>query len=379
MKRRSWIPIIVLVLASVACSLFGRAGEAIEMGKEAATRVADLATEVGGEGLATLVPELSEEATPDLEAAPEESSGGGEDEGQPEDEGAGPEIDEDALDGLDSYRTRFTVEWTPEEGEGEDEAFALEQAHTRNPRAQRMTMVGMFEDESMEIVQIEDKSWMCSGGSCTQMAADPEELASSFTDAALFDPYDMVDDAGTKFVGRETVNGLQTRRYQLDLEPMRTAYLAQGDISDPEGDVWVVDEAGLPKMAVRLVMSWKEVRDGVTGRAGYTYEMYDINEPFTIEPPEGAADSGLPEDVPAYPNARETFSMEGMTSFETDDPVADVAEFYRNGLAAEGWTVESDDEMGALVQQEWTKDGRVLNVMVSEDDDVTSVMIMIEG
>lgn len=71
--------------------------------------------------------------------------------------------------------------------------------------------------------------------------------------------------------------------------------------------------------------------------------------------------------------------MEGMTSFETEDAVADVAEFYRNGLAAGGWTLESDDEFGAMVQQEWTKEGRALSLMVSEDDDVTSVLITVEG
>jgi len=377
MKRRIWIPIVVLVLASMACSLFGRAEEAIEMGKEAATRVADMATEVGEEGLATLVPEMSEEATPEQEAATEAPSEGEESEAEGDAEDAAPQIDTDALEGLDSYRARFSAEWVPEEGEGE--TFSFEEAHTRNPAAQRLAMEGMMEDESVEIVQIEDQSWMCTGGACTQMQADPEELASGFSDAALFNPGETLDDADTRFVGRETVNGVQTRHYELDLTAMETAFLAQGDVSDPSGEVWVADEPDLPQLAVRFVMSWTEIRDGVTGEAGFTYETYDINQPFTIEPPEGAGASGLPEDVPAYPNGEQTFSMEGMTSFETADPVADVAEFYRNGLAAEGWTAESDDDFDGLVQQQWTKDGRTLNVMVSEEDDVTSVIITIEG
>lgn len=377
MKRRIWIPIVVLVLASMACSLFGRAEEAIEMGKEAATRVADLATEVGGEGLGTLVPELAEEATPEQEPTTEAPSGDDDETAGREDEAAEPEIDIDAVEGLDSYRTRFSARWVPEEGEAEN--ITLEEAHTRNPRAQRLVMGGMVEGESVEIVQIEDQSWMCSGEACTQMQADPEDLAASFSDEALFDPDEMVSDADMTFVGRETVNGVQTRHYELDMTGMRAAYMAQGDVFDPKGEVWVADEPDLPRVTVRLALSWTEVRDGETGEAGFTYEAYDINEPFTIEPPEGAAGSGLPDDVPAYPNAQETFSMEGMTSFETEDAVADVAEFYRNGLAAGGWTLESDDEFGAMVQQEWTKEGRALSLMVSEDDDVTSVLITVEG
>jgi hypothetical protein len=337
-----------------------------------------MATEVGEEGLGTLVPEMSEDATPEQEAPTDEPSdeGGEAVASEGEDGGAEPEIDTNALEGLDSYRARFSAEWLPEEGEGE--TFSFEEAHTRNPRAQRLAMEGMMDGESVEIVQIEDQSWMCTGGACTQMQADPEDLASGFSDAALFNPGETLDDADTTFVGRETVNGVETRHYRLDLTAMEAAFLAQGDVSDPQGEVWVADEPDLPQLAVRFVMSWTEVRDGVTGDAGFEYETYDINEPFTIEPPEGAGESGLPEDVPAYPNGQQTFSMEGMTSFETEDPVADVAEFYRNGLAAEGWTSESDDDFESLVQQVWTKDGRTMNLMVSEDEDVTSVMITIE-
>jgi len=371
------MPIVVLVLASMACSLFGRAEEAIEMGKEAATRVADLATEVGGEGLGTLVPELAQEATPEQAPTTEAPSGDDDETAEREDEAADPGIDIDAVEGLDSYRTRFSAGWVPEEGEAEN--ITLEEAHTRNPRAQRLVMGGMMEGESVEIVQIEDQSWMCSGGSCTQMQADPEDLAASFSDEALFDPDEMVSDADMKFVGRETVNGVRTRHYELDMTGMGAAYMAQGDVLDPKGEVWVADEPDLPRVTVRLALSWTEVRDGLTGEAGFTYEAYDINEPFTIEPPEAAGDSGLPDDVPAYPNAQETFSMEGMTSFETEDAVADVAEFYRDGLGAAGWTLESDDELGVMVQQEWTKEGRVLSLMVYENDDMTSVFITIEG
>jgi hypothetical protein len=363
MKERIWLPITLLVMASLACSFFGNAEKAIEAGKEAATRVSEVATEVGEGAVATLMPESSEGESESQEAADEEP--------------ALPELDADAMEGLQSYRTRFTSEWKP--AEGEPETITFEEAHTRDPSARRLVMGGMADDETVEIVQIEDQSWMCSGGTCTQMEADPEELASGFGDAFMFDPAGVVDEENATFVGRERVNGLQTRHYKLDLTPMQAAFLAQGEVSDLEGEVWVVDEPDLPAFAARFEMSWTEKRQELAGQVSFDYETYDVNAPFTIEPPEGADASGLPEDVPVYPNAEETFSTAGMTTFNSPDDLDSVAAFYREGLAAEGWTVESDDEMEAMVNQVWKKGDRTLTLVASSDDGGSSVMIAIEG
>lgn len=373
MKRRIWLPITLLVLASLACSIFGGAREAIELGQEAATQVSEVATTVGEEGVATLIPESSEDETTEEQTTSEETGS----QEPAEEEVADPDLDVDALEGLDSYRARFQADWNPDEGEGE--TFTFEEARTRSPSAQRLLMKGMSEDETVEIVQIEDQSWMCTGGACTQMQADPDDLASSFSEAAMFDPAGTVDDADATFVGRERVNGIQSRHYKLNLTAMQATFLAQGDVSDVDGDVWIADEPDLPELAVRLEMSWTETRDDVTGQSTFLYETYDINAPFTIEPPQGAAESGLPEDVPSYPNAEQTFSMGGMATFETPDAVSDVADFYRENLAAEGWTVESDDDMEDMVQQVWSKGERTLTLLASNQDGVSSVMISIEG
>jgi len=375
MRKRIWLPIAVLVLASVACSLFGRAEQAIELGKEAATRVSEVATvvgEEGGEAVATLIPESSGEESEAEESTESEPAAGEE----AEEEAVEPQIDSDALAGLESYRTKLTSEWTPDEGE--PQIISFEEARTRAPAARRMVMGGMIEDEVVEIVQIEDQSWMCSGGTCTQIAADPEELASGFADSAMFDPADTMDDADTEFLGREVVNGVQTRHYRLNMTPTQAAFAAEGDVSDMKGEVWVADEPDLPQLAVKFQMSWTEERVDLSGRTSFVYETYDINEPFTIEPPEGAETDGLPDDVPVYPNSEDTFAMQGMTSFGTPDAPSDVGEFYRQGLAAEGWTMDSDEEMPGVVQQTWKKGERTLTLMASEQDAGSSVIISIE-
>lgn len=377
MKKRIWLPITLLVLASLGCSVFGRAREAIEIGKEAATRVSEVATVVDEEGVATLMPDVSEDEPSGEESSSDQSGEESTSEESSQEEPPKPELDADALTGLESYKARFAAEWKPENGDGE--SFIFEEAHTRTPSAQRLVIKGMSEDESMEIVQIEDQSWMCSAGSCTQMQADPEELASGFSDAAMFDPAGVWDDADPTFLGREKVNDIQTRHYELNLTAVQAAFLAQGDVSDLSGEIWIADEPDLPELTVRFEMAWTEKRQEVTGQGSFVYETYDLNAPFSIEPPEGAEKSGLPEDVPAYPDASELFSMAGMTTFETVDPVSDVGDFYRENLAAQGWTIGSDDEMEGMVQQVWNKDARTLTLIVSEADGATSVMISIEG
>ncbi len=372
MKGRIWVPMALLALASLACSLFGGAEKAVEVGREAATKVSEVATVVGEGGAATLVPDLSE-GEPTAEAGEAEEP---EAEGPSDEQPAQPALDADALAGLESYRARFSAEWKPEEGE--PEVLMFEEARTRNPSARRLVMEGMMAGESVEIVQIGDQSWMCSGGACSQMQADPDELASTFSDAAMFDPGDVMDEENATFVGREENNGLQTRHYTLDLTSMQAAFLAQGEVSDVTGEVWIADEPDLPTFAVRFEMSWTENRQDIAGQVSFVYETYDVNAPFTIEPPEGAEKSGLPEDVPIYPNGEEVFSMEGMTSFNVSDGVADVASFYREKLTAAGWTAESDDEMEALVQQVWKKGKQTLSLMVAEQDGGSSVMITLE-
>ena len=367
MKRAIWLPLVLLVLASLACSAFGAAEKAVEVGQEAATRASEAATAVGEGVMDTPEGEESEEATQETE--PDGS-------GESDEEATAPKLDPDALSGLDSYRTRVRMEWVPEEGD--PEGTSMEQAHTRDPQAQRFVVEGGTGDD-FEFVQIGEQAWYCAGGACSQAQADPEDLIAGFGEEMMFDPDDMADEANATFVGQEEVNGVQSRHYRLDLSAMETALLAQGEVSDVESNVWIADESGLPKFTVRFHMTWNETREERSGSGELFYEVFDVNEPISIEPPEGAERSGLPEDVPAYPNAEDSFSMEGMTSFTASDDVSTVADFYAEGLEAQGWTMANEEDMGEdAVNQLWQKDERELMLMITSEEGGSNVAIMIE-
>lgn len=360
MRRTVLLAISLLVLSSLACGLFGRAEEAIEAGREAATRVADLGSLVDEESVATVIAQLPEEVLPE----------------EAEEESVQPEIDADALFDLQSYRMRVTTEWIPEDGDAD--VNVVEESRTREPRARRMVMTSTADDFTMEFVEIDDQAWWCSAGACSQMPAEADELDDAFGAWEVFDPESIPEDAS--YLGSKTVNGIRTRHYALDLSAVRAALASQGgEVSDLSGEVWIADQPDLPTFTVQYKTSWRVTGSNEAGDHSIVYEIYDVNAPFTIEPPEGADQTGLPDDVPPYPGAQQLFSMEGMTSFSTTDSVADVAEFYREGLLAEGWTLDSEELLDTMAQQSWTKEARMLTLLVGAQDDGTSVSIYIDG
>ncbi|MCX7682229.1 MAG: hypothetical protein N2508_09765 [Anaerolineae bacterium] len=337
--KRIWVPIVMVVLATLACSLPG-GGKATPVQQPEVTH-----------------PASQEEAT----AVPTREAG---------EEAPPPEVAENALEGLDSYRARTTLEWIPVDGTPQSVTWLEE--HTREPLARRIVVESS--EGIMELVQIGDVGWICAGGTCMQATQSQEAPADMGVPA--WDPADFTS-ADYTYKGEETVNGIRARHYVLKLDAAEIAALAQGSISDVQSEVWIAAESGLPEFAVRYQMSWKETRDGTEGAARFSYEVSDVNAPITIKPPENAV--SFPEDVPPYPTAADLMLMEGLISFSTTDDVTTVADFYSKELPARGWTKGEDMTLEGMVNQSWTKDGRTLHLMISAaDDGKTSVMITLE-
>ncbi len=341
--RRLLIPLVVLVLAGLACSPLG-----------------------GGRVTPAQPVEATQAQPSEATAAPTPESGG---------EAEAPALErvgKDALSALDSYRSRITTQWTP--SGGTPEGTTMVEEYTRDPAAHRIIVEGP--EGTVEVVQIGDTGWFCTSGQCVQSAQDEEDMLADMG-AATFDPADFTTASDYTYVGQETVNGIRSRHYSLHLSAAEIAALAQGSVTDVQADVWIADQSGLPEFVVRYQMSWKETRDSVEGTVEFSFEVYDVNEPFTIEPPEGAV--GLPEDVPAYPGASDLMVMEGFISFSTTDDVTTVGDFYESELDAQGWTKAEDSSLEGMVNQQWTKDGRKLTLMISAGDEgKTSVVIMLE-
>jgi hypothetical protein len=350
-KQFVWGAIALLVLAAMACSLGGKTATPPPQATSAPAGEATSAPPSGGE--ATSVAPATEEAPP-LEIAP------------------------NALENLNSYRSRLI--WTQTVEGKPTETLTMEQEETRQPPARRivLTSEGGENPGTMELVQIGNTSWMCSpDGGCIQTQQSGEESTPTFGEGMIWKPEDFAS-SDYQYVGRDTVNGVRSRHYTMNLTPEMLAGMVQGTVTATKADVWVADEAGVPAYVTRFTISYEGTQeDGKKIQGDWTYEVYDVNQPITIQPPEGA--TGVPEDIPVYPGATDQAIMGALIMFSSADAVEDVAEFYRTQMPAQGWTAGEESTLGNMVTQEWTKGDRKASLMISpKDEGGCSVMISIE-
>lgn len=350
MKQRQfiWGAIALLVLAAMACSLGGRT----------ATPPPGATSAPPSGGQPTAPPTSPTEAPATEEAPP-------------------LEIAPNALESLNSYRSRFVMRQTVEGGA--TEILTMEMEETREPAARRvvLTSEGGENPGTVEMVQIGDTSWMCSPDTgCIQSQQSAEE-ATEFGEGILFKPEDFAS-ADYQYVGRDTVNGVRSHHYNLKPPSEMLAEVVNGTVTDAKADIWVADEAGMPAYITRFVTSWEgTTEDGKKTTGSWTWDIYDVNQPITIQPPEGAPI--WPEDIPVYPGATDKSMMGSMMMFSSADPVENVAEFYRNEMPGLGWTAGEESTLGNIVMQDWTKGDRKASLMISsKDEGGCSVMITIE-
>lgn len=347
-RRFIWGAIALLVLAAMACSLGGKT----------ATPPPGATSAPPSEGPATSLPTSPTEAPATEEAPP-------------------LEIAPNALENLNSYRARLVMRQTVEGSA--TETLTMEQEETREPAARRIviTSEGGENPGTVELVQIGNTSWMCSpDGGCIQTQQSGES-ATGFGEGIVFKPEDFAS-SDYQYVGKDTINGVRSRHYTLNLTPEMLAGMVQGTVTAVGADAWVADEAGTPAYITRFTVSWEGTQeDGKKIQGDWTYEVYDVNKPITIQPPEGA--TGVPEDIPIYPGATDQAIMGNLIVFSSADQVEDVAEFYRNEMPGLGWTAGEESTLGSIVMQEWTKGDRKASLMISpKDEGGCSVMISIE-
>jgi hypothetical protein len=91
-----------------------------------------------------------------------------------------------------------------------------------------------------------------------------------------------------------------------------------------------------------------------------------------------------PSDVPVYADATMQYSASvdpstgqpgAMAVLMTDDRAEDVAGFYRDSLADEGWTITASMESGGTTVIGATKDTRVLSLSFASSEGQTTITI----
>lgn len=370
MKRRILLLVSLLLVFSLACSALSLGGR-------------DEPDQDNGPG-----PVVTVEVEPADEDAVDDTDTGTQDNADQDGPGDGTSDDGDAqpltfdsggLEQLDSYRATLSYELT--RADGTVETFSIEQAATRDPRAQRFVMSSTEGD--IEYIQIEDQMWIRFGEEWIQSSSDDMEESDFGSFLTTGDDWmSEIDDGDYEFLGTENVNGLSTRHYRVAYSAGWLNLLdqanADGEIEDGTADVWIADDPDLPDFIVRYRVELQGTLEGADGTATLSQDVTDVNQPVTIEAPEGVAMGGLPEGVPVYPGASDVSTFGTMTTFTAPDDLETVATFYEDALSAAGWERgEGGMQMEGMASSVWTKDGGQLTLTITEDDSgLVTVLVM---
>lgn len=296
-----------------------------------------------------------------------------------------------------SYRSQMVthVEGT-EAGQPVKQSIQLTVEYTREPMIEHLVLngEGLTEEEgtgSMEVYQTADRTYMKWGDQWMSVTSDQEQPSLL---EGMFTPEDLLKDTcGWKKQRDTELNGVKVHHWTMDRSAMEKCMTAEamsdlGGVTDAQGDLYVaVDGNYVAKFS--LFFAGKDLKISFEGgdesldegRWDFSYEMTDVNRPFTLEiPPEALASGAMPEDIPVPDDAEEVNYVMGMISFKSAKSPQEVADFYKAEMPKKGWTESNVTELETMYLLEYSQDGRTASLMISTDEESgkTSVVITIQ-
>jgi hypothetical protein len=406
MKKPNWI-VLAFLLAALILGLAACGGE------ETPTAAP---TEVGQAAADTPVPEPTDTPVPPTDTPvpePTDTPIPPTDTPQPTEEAA-EELDVGGLEqpaDLDSFRSTFAISWdgTATDGSAVSGSMELFIEFVREPRAQHIGIGGDFpgleelgvaEGTTMEIYVVEDTMYMNLFGSWLQMPAD-EESTAEFEDMAFVASEDMLQDlSDITYEGRETYNGIETKHYSFDETSFDPADMEGMEIEEASGNVYIAVDGNyvvhmdVSMTGLNLALPTGDVDQTLqNGTMDVMLDLYDINEPFTIELPEEALSAeglpftepepgeGVPADMPIPDDAEELYaSPSGLITFESPSSTEELADFYQTEMPTNGWTEIKVEQIMDMFDMEYSKDNRTATFTIAppaEGSDRATVFITI--
>jgi hypothetical protein len=299
---------------------------------------------------------------------------------------------------LGSYRSTTTLY-----AEGIDNGQAIQGSieflieTTRDPLAQHIVISsqgfeGAEEPVRTEMYILEDTTYMNFGEEWLSTLGDGDEPTG---DAGLVTSVDLLrGTCGWKWQRTLEHNGVTVQHWTLAHSDLAACITAQdlaemGRITDASGNLYVTADSNhivhldLAFEGQDLALGVGSAEDRVEeGLVTFTFEMTDMDQPFTIQVPEAAlASNAMPQDIPIPEDAQQLSNIFGMITYLTAATPQEVADLYKSGLSGYGWTQASADEFGGTFMLEYTKGTRTASVVISTDPDTsrTSVLITVEG
>jgi hypothetical protein len=288
------------------------------------------------------------------------------------------------LNELNSYKAAFTMTFEGKDnGQPKTSTLAFTEEFVKDPAAKRTVITGLGgmlggdtgtpapgQSMGIESIEVGGKMYSKMGDICSQVTADSGPQANT-----MMDPNSIIGDVrGAQRVGNETVNGIPTVHYKLDVSSLQTLGYLNGN-----GDVWVAESGNYVVKYVFQATGSDKLFGGSSTSEGaikWDYEVSDVNQPITIQAP--ADCGGTAEDIPVMADAQDPASFGSMSTYSTPSKFEDVVAFYEKEMPNKGWK-EAEGGMSAdnLSQKNYTKDGRNVQVMITGDSSGGKTMVMI--
>ncbi len=114
-------------------------------------------------------------------------------------------------------------------------------------------------------------------------------------------------------------------------------------------------------------------------REGEKIKIIGEQGEIVIDPDGAELPEHWPDDIPVFPNAKITSSVEGagvanmiMVVLETNKAVSEAKDFYKAELPKQGWEITNEVEAGETFILTASKDARAVSVTVSKNADADS-------
>ena len=366
MKQQSLVLLAVAVLsiAALACSALGGAGKV----PEAVSTAQAVATEVKSAESGTPAPK----ATAVKPQSPASASGGG--------DALSLQSRDAGLDKLKSYKMRWLAEWKSTDSSSTESAgWDWVEEYSSDPAALHWNWsitnsTDKTKNTQMEAWQIGNTMYMQTVEAdgkkqCISMSSDDQ---SNQLKKGLFNPSALGSVRDAKYVGTDTVNGVKAKHYTYDEKSANLFGAAK-----VSGEIWVAVDGGF---VVKEAVNWS----GAVGLFGtsskgkgdgkWTWELSNVNQPITINPPENCG--GAAADIPVMKDATDKTSVADTIMYKTASKIADVVEFYKQQMPAKGWNLEGEPEItDESATMQFTQGDQTAQVMLSVDQGKTQVVI----
>jgi len=396
-------PLFLLIVAlSLVVTGCGRAAKVKEEAAEKLAEVKATVEEVATEAVEptappTSTPEEEKEATPlptetsvaapttPPTSPPEQPTPAGEEPtAKPavEPSGAGAKI-ASPEEALDSYRRRTTTRIQGEDGSW-GPAITVEIEWVREPEAQRMVVYDESGAVSVEVITVGSESWAKMGDIWVKSEVKEAPAGTGDGLQMLLEAQEAME-GGMTPVGEETVNDVHCQRYTLDAT-VTIPFPVPEDVSEEaaemtateivvheSGDLWVADQAGLPPVTIRSLTEGEMISRLPSGDEKTILQqesdLYDINQPITIEPPSEEEIGAAASKYPMVPDAEVTMATDRMTVYTTGSSVEEVVTFYEVEMPNAGWTQQGQTtKMMDMALMSFTKEGESVMVNIQAQE-----------